>query len=236
MERMIESLKSGKIRTIEINQSEKKYEYVARCLRDISEIDKFHYRDKNSLKRDHCYFGCTIAKKPIYLFLDNGRNKIVVCNAISHEVSYIPESDYEVVKKILLNSKSATRYMKRNEIIKAAHKVIWVYLLVMCIILLLAYCFKIFDDGRFGTIALNIMAVMGLQDCINIFLLRFQIKHYDKFAFFLELFEIIVLLTGLAAFLVPGAYDKIGRYNNMVGIVLTMGTLLVKFDRPRGNP
>ena len=80
MNNILTRIKSGKIRIIKINQSERDYTYVERCLKDISTIPKFHYKNKNNANYDGCYFGCIIEKIPFYLFLDVNRNKIVVCN------------------------------------------------------------------------------------------------------------------------------------------------------------
>lgn len=235
MNNIVTSLKSGKIRVIGINQSEREYPYVEQCLKDISTIEKFHYKNKNTARYDNCYFGCIIDKIPFYLFVDVNRNKIVVYNFKSKETSYIPNSDCEDVKKILLNSKPATYYIKRNKRISVFHKVTWVILMIMSILLLWAYCTNRFDDGRFGTIALNIMMVMGLQDCINVFLPRFERKHYDKIVIFSLILECISLLLALIIFLISGGYDALTRCNNILNIVLTLGMIIIKFDKPRNN-
>ena len=57
MNNIVTSLKSGKIRIIGINQSEREYPYVEQCLKDISTIEKFHYKNKNTARYDNCYFG-----------------------------------------------------------------------------------------------------------------------------------------------------------------------------------
>lgn len=41
MNNIVTSLKSGKIRIIGINQSEREYPYVEQCLKDISTIEKY---------------------------------------------------------------------------------------------------------------------------------------------------------------------------------------------------
>lgn len=235
MDDLIARLKSGKIRIIEINQSEIKYKYVERCIKDISKISKFHFSNKSSSRYNHCYFGCVIAKKPIYLFLDNVRSKIVIYDVKSKKTSYIPESYHESIKKILLNSKSATYYINRNEKIQKVHKIIWRILLIMCSCLLYMYCKNKFDDGKFGTIALNIAVVMALQDCINVYLLRFDRKHCNKYVIFLIILEAVSLISGLFTFFVSGEYCNLSRYINMVSIILIFGTILIKFDKPYAN-
>lgn len=68
-----------------------------------------------------------IKKKLIYLFLDDARNRIVLYNMESHETNYLPKvhQDYEAIKKILLSSKSAVHYIKRNDKIKTSYKYVW---------------------------------------------------------------------------------------------------------------
>lgn len=235
MNNILTLMKSGKIRIIKINQSERDYTYVEQCLKDISTIPKFHYKNKNNTNYDGCYFGCIIEKIPFYLFLDVNRNKIVVCNFKSKEISYISEYDYEDVKKILRKSKSATYYIKKNEKLRNFHNKIQFILLIMFVFLLWAYSTNRFDDGRFGTIALNIAVVMALQDCINVYLHRFERKHYDKIVIFQLIFECIAFFLAVIIFFIPGAYDTLGRYNNMLNVILTIGTILLKFDKPRNN-
>lgn len=232
---IITRLKSGKIRTIEINKSEKEHIYIQRCFKDIASIPQFHYRDKGTSNYNHCYFGCVIDKKPIYLFLDDARNRIVLYNMKSHETINLPKvhQDYEAIRKILLSSKSAVHYIKRTDKIKTFYKCVWVGLIVMCALLLFGYITHKVDDSRFGTIALNIVVVMALQDCINVYLPRFERKHYDIHIFAIIVLGVIALCAGLAIFFVSGAYDTIGRCNNILSIIITMGTLIIKFDKPR---
>lgn len=235
MNNIVTSLKSGKIRIIGINQSEREYPYVEQCLKDISTIEKFHYKNKNTARYDNCYFGCIIDKIPFYLFVDVNRNKIVVYNFKSKETSYIPNSDCEDIKKILLHNKPATYYIKRNKRISVFHKVTWVILMIMYTFLLWPYCTNRFDDGRFGTIVLNLMIVMGLQDCINVFLPRFERKYYDKIVIFCLIWECIALLSAFSIFLVSGEYNIFSRYINILNIILTIGIIIIKFDKPRNN-
>lgn len=232
---IITRLKSGKIRTIEINKSEKEQIYIERCFKDIASIPKFHYQDKGTSNYKHCYFGCVVDKNPIYLFLDDARNRIVLYNMKSHETNYLPKvhQDYESIRKILLSSKSAVHYIKRNDKIKSSYKYVWIVLIAMCAYLLFGYMTYKVDDSRFGTIALNIVVVMALQDCINVYLPRFERKHYDNYIIGIIVLGFIALLAGVAIFFVSGAYDTIGRYNNILSILVTIGTLIIKFDKPR---
>lgn len=226
-------LKSGKIRTIEINKSEKEHIYIQRCFKDIASIPKFHYQDKGTSNYNHCYFGCVIDKKPIYFFLDDVRNRIVLYNIKSHETNYLPKvhQDYEAIRKILLSSKSAVHYIKRNEKIKTSYKYVWFVLIAMCVCLLLGYITHKVDDSRFGAIALNIVVVMALQDCINVYLPRFERRHYDSHIIVIIVLGFITLLAGLAIFFVAGAYDTLGHYSNILSIIVTIGTLIIKFDK-----
>lgn len=226
-------LKSGKIRIIKINKSEKKHMYIDCCFKEIASISKFHYHDKGTSNYENCYFGCVIDKNPIYLFLDDVRNRIVLYNMKSCEINYLPKGhqDYGAISDILNNSKSADHYIKRNDKIKAFYKYIWIVLIAMCACLLLGYMTHRVDDSRFGTIALNIVCVMALQDCIDVYLPRFDRKHYDKLIITIIIFGLIVLFVGLAVFFVSGVYDTIGCYNNIISIIVTICTLIIKFDK-----
>lgn len=235
LNKIISHLKSGKIRTIEISQSEKEQPYVRRCFKDISTIQKFHYRDKNTLNYKARYFGCIIDKKPIYLFLDDDRNRIVFYTMENKEIHYLPKNhhDYNAIKNLLISSRSAIHYININNKIKNAYKPIWIILIALCAYLLFEYAFGNMNDSCFGTITLNIVIIMALYDCINVYLPRFERKHCYLFISIFSILSIVALLLVLALLFVSGAYNAIGHFNNIISIILTIGTLMIKFDNVR---
>lgn len=228
---VLSRLKSGKIRIIGINKSDNKYSYIQRCFKDISSIDQF----KGNSNDDKCYFGCVIDKDLIYIFLDSASNQIVFYNMSSRENYMLPQDDedYEGIKNILTNSKSAVQYIEKNNNITKYYKFVWGILIFMCVYLLFLYITKKVDDGFFGTIALNIVVVMALQDCLNVYLPRFERKQYDKIINMIIGLGIIILLTGIATLFVKGTYESMGFFNNILSIVVTIGTLIIKFDKTR---
>lgn len=236
MEDIIEKLRSGKCRLIEINQSEKdNFEYIRQCIDDISKIKQFHYRDKYSPDLDHHYFGCIIKKAPIYIFDDNARNRLVIHDAKRNITSIINAGDinYLKIKESLSNSKSVEMYIKRNKNITSIHKVSWVLLIILCLMTGSLYLFKIINDASFLTISFYILLVIALQDCINVYILRFERKKYDKYLIFIGILEVLVFSMAVGELLKPEFNDPADIVNNILSLVVTIGTLLIKFDRPR---
>lgn len=234
MNYIVSSLQSGKIRIIEIAQSEYNYNYVQQCFKEIARISKFQYK-KEFLTNDYRYFGFIIDEKPYYLKIDTANNSILVHDVKSEETNTIAKENYEAIKSILFSSKSATYYIKRNELIKTVHKFLWYFLMAMCSILFVAYFINMIGDGKFTVVALSIFVILALQDCVNVFLPRFERKHYDKYLYLLISLEIIYAILTILALILSGKYNELSHSFNLLSIMLTFGTILIKFEKPNKN-
>lgn len=228
-EDVINAIKKDKVRIMEINHSDNQYEYVEKCLKQISEVQRFHYNGKNISDNDHCYYGFRIGKKgyPMYLFVDKARRKIVVYDSINKKEMYL--EGYNELKEIIeANKKSPVPYIIRNTKTDNLHRIPNILLIIALVALIICYAVKYLNDSRFSAIALYIADVIALQDCVTVFQKYFEYKSFDKKRILAIILEILSLIAILCAFILPLDFNSISTVNNYLCAFVTLGTVLLK--------
>ena len=199
METIINELKSGKTRIVKINRTEEKaYRYVARCFEDMTKAKNFHCGNKQNQK--NCYFVCVIGKVRLYLFLDEPRRKIVICKLGSCETSYIPQSEYDAVRTILLSGKNAGYFLERLKKIELFHKAVCIVTSLLCVFIAFGYLIQSIPDEKLALMAIYLMFVLAAQDCVKIYSIRFEKKQNDKKVLLMIAAQVLYLLFTIAAF------------------------------------